>query len=126
MPTWLVKTEPSTYSLADLQKEKRTKWEGVKNAAALIHLRRMAVGDTVFVYHTGAEKAVVGVARVFVADPREGVVTLEYEKALKHPVTLAAIKADNAFKDFALVKISRLSAMPVSDAHAKLISKMGA
>lgn len=125
MATWLVKTEPSTYSLADLQKEKRTRWEGVKNAAALLHLRRMAVGDTVFIYHTGDEKAVVGVARCFIADTKDGVVTLEYEKALKRAVTLAEIKADKRFKEFALVKISRLSAMPVSEAHAKLIRTLG-
>lgn len=125
MATWLVKTEPSTYSLTDLQKEKRTRWEGVKNAAALLHLRRMAVGDTVFIYHTGDEKAVVGVARCFIADTKDGVVTLEYEKALKRPVTLAEIKADKRFKEFALVKISRLSAMPVSEAHAKLIRTLG-
>jgi predicted RNA-binding protein with PUA-like domain len=121
MPTWLLKTEPSTYSIADLQKEKRTRWDGVKNAAALINLRRMAVGDQLFVYHTGTEKAIVGIARVFVADPTNGVVTLEYEKTLKHPVTLTAIKADKAFKEFALVKISRLSAMPVSAPHWKKI-----
>lgn len=125
MSFWLLKTEPSTYSIADLQKEKRTRWDGVKNAAALINLRRMAVGDQLFVYHTGAEKAIVGIARVFVADPKDGVITLEYEKTLKHPVTLAAIKADKAFKDFALVKISRLSAMPVSAEHWARILKLG-
>ncbi len=114
MSFWLLKTEPSTYSFADLQREKRTRWEGVKNAAALINLRKMAVGDQVLIYHTGNEKAVIGIARVFTADPRGGVVELEAEKSLKHPVTLAAIKADPAFKAFALVKISRLSAMPVS------------
>ena len=126
MATWLLKTEPSTYSIADLQREKRTRWDGVKNAAALIHLRRMAVGDQLFIYHTGSEKAVVGIARVFTADPKDGVVTLEYEKTLKHPVTLAAIKADKAFKEFALVKISRLSAMPVSADNWKRIAKLGA
>lgn len=125
MATWLLKTEPSTYSIADLQREKRTRWDGVKNAAALLNLRRMAVGDQLFIYHTGAEKAVVGVARVFIADPKDGVITLEYEKTLKHPVTLAAIKADKAFKEFALVKISRLSAMPVSAEHWKRILKLG-
>lgn len=117
MPHWLLKTEPSTYSIADLQREKRTRWDGVKNAAALINLRKMTVGDQVFVYHTGSEKAIVGVARVFVADPKDGVITLEYERTLPLPVTLAAIKADPAFKDLALVRISRLSAMPVSSAH---------
>ena len=62
MSAWLVKTEPSTYSFADLQREKRTRWEGVKNAAALINLRKMAVGDDVLIYHTGSEKAVIGIA----------------------------------------------------------------
>lgn len=126
MNTWLLKTEPSTYSIADLAKEKRTTWDGVKNAAALINLRKMAVGDQVFIYHTGDEKAVVGIARIFIGDSKDGVVTLEYEKTLKRPVTLAAIKADKVFKEFALVKISRLSAMPVSAEHWKRILKMGA
>jgi predicted RNA-binding protein with PUA-like domain len=126
MPTWLLKTEPNTYSIADLAKEKRTTWDGVKNAAALINLRKMAVGDQVFIYHTGDEKAVVGIARIFVADTRDGVVTLEYEKTLRRPVPLAAIKADKAFAEFALVKISRLSAMPVSADHWKRVLKMGA
>ena len=125
MTTWLLKTEPSTYSIADLAREKRTKWDGVKNAAALLNLRKMMVGDQVFIYHTGDEKAIVGVARVFIADTKDGVITLEYEKTLKRPVPLSVIKADKAFKEFALVKISRLSAMPVSAAHWKLISKMG-
>jgi predicted RNA-binding protein with PUA-like domain len=126
MPTWLLKTEPSTYSITDLAREKRTRWDGVKNAAALLNLRRMAVGDQVFIYHTGDEKAVVGIARIFVADTKDGVVTLEYEKTLKRPVTLAAVKADKAFKEFALVKISRLSAMPVSADHWKRVLRMGA
>ena len=126
MNTWLLKTEPSTYSIADLAREKRTKWDGVKNAAALLHLRRMAVGDQLFIYHTGAEKAIVGLARVFIADTKDGVITLEYEKTLRHPVPLAVIKADKAFKEFALVKISRLSAMPVSAEHYKRILSMGA
>src|ERR1041385_8017095 len=125
MPSWLLKTEPSTYSIADLQKEKRTRWERVKNGAALLNLRRMAVGDQLFIYHTGSEKAIVGIARVFIADPKDGVITLEYEKALKHPVTLAAIKADKASKEFALVRISRLSAMPVSAEHGKRIMSRG-
>jgi len=124
MSTWLLKTEPTTYSIADLAKEKRTTWDGVKNAAALINLRKMAVGDQVFVYHTGDEKAIVGVARIFIGDSKDGVVTLEYEKTLKRPVTLAAIKADKVFKEFALVKISRLSAMPVSTDHWKRLLAM--
>ena len=125
MATWLLKTEPSTYAFADLQREKRTRWDGVKNAAALINLRKMAVGDEVFIYHTGDEKAVIGIARLFTADPKDGVVELEYLKPLKKPVTLAAIKADKGFKEFALVKISRLSAMPVSAEHRQRILKLG-
>ena len=125
MNTWLLKTEPSTYSFADLQREKRTRWDGVKNAAALINLRKMAVGDELFIYHTGDEKAVIGIARLFTADPKDGVVELEYLKPLKKPVTLAAIKADKGFKEFALVKISRLSAMPVSAEHWKRVLAMG-
>lgn len=126
MSAWLLKTEPSTYSFADLQREKRTRWEGVKNAAALINLRKMATGDDVLIYHTGNEKAVIGLARLFTADPEDGVVELEYIKPFKRPVTLAAIKADKAFKEFALVKISRLSAMPVIEDHWKRILRMGA
>jgi predicted RNA-binding protein with PUA-like domain len=124
MSNWLLKTEPTTYSITDLAREKRTRWDGVKNAAALLNLRKMAVGDQLFIYHTGDEKAIVGVARVFVADTKDGVITLEYEKTLKRPVTLAAIKAEKAFKEFALVKISRLSAMPVSSVHWKTILEM--
>jgi predicted RNA-binding protein with PUA-like domain len=126
MATWLLKTEPSTYAFADLQREKRTRWDGVKNAAALINLRKMAVGDEVFIYHTGDEKAIIGIARLFTADPKDGVVELEYLKPLKKPVTLASIKADKGFKEFALVKISRLSAMPVSAEHRQRILKLGA
>lgn len=126
MSAWLLKTEPSTYSFADLQKEKRTRWEGVKNAAALLHLRKMATGDDLLIYHTGNEKAVMGIARLFTPDAKNGVVEIECMKPLKHPVTLAAIKADKAFKEFALVKISRLSAMPVSAEHYKRILSMGA
>ena len=124
MPTWLLKTEPSTYSIADLAREKRTRWDGVKNAAALLNLRKMVVGDQVLIYHTGDEKAIVGVARVFVADTKDGVITLEYEKTLKRPIPLSVIKADKAFKEFALVKISRLSAMPVDGGHWKKILEM--
>jgi predicted RNA-binding protein with PUA-like domain len=125
MPYWLLKTEPSTYSFAELQRARRTRWDGVKNAAALINLRKMAVGDEVLIYHTGAAKAVVGIARVVTADPKDGVVELEALRALRRPVTLAAIKADPAFKDFALVKISRLSAMAVGAAEWKRIGGMG-
>ncbi len=120
--SWLLKTEPSTYSFDDLVRDKRTTWDGVSNPVALGHLRTMRKGDQAFVYHTGAEKAIVGLARIAgdprpdpkLGDPRLVVVELEPVRALRKPVSLAAVKADRRFADFALVRISRLSVMPVS------------
>jgi predicted RNA-binding protein with PUA-like domain len=119
---WLLKTEPSTYSFDDLRRDKRTTWDGVSNPVALKNIRAMRKGDQAFVYHTGDEKAIVGVARIAsdpFADPklddaRRVVIDLEPVRALRKPVTLAAVKADRRFADFALVRISRLSVMPVS------------
>lgn len=116
---WILKTEPSTYSLADLRRDRRTRWDGVSNPVALKNIRAMARGDEIMIYHTGSEKAVVGLARVASApyqDPRNpglSVVDLEYAGELAEPVTLAAIKADPAFKDLALVRQGRLSVVPV-------------
>src|SRR6478672_1771256 len=112
MAHWILKTEPSTYSFADLQKAGRAVWDGVANPVALKNLRDMAVGDEVLIYHTGDEKAAVGHARVVKAaypdpkqdDPKLVVVDLEAGKPLTSPVTLAAIKADPAFADLALVR----------------------
>lgn len=124
MPSrWLLKTEPTTYSFADLTRERTTTWDGVRNALALQHLRAMTRGDEVLIYHSGADKAVVGVARVTRgprrdpagSDPRSVVVQLAPVRALDHPVPLATIKADPACADLALVRHSRLSVMPVSD-----------
>jgi predicted RNA-binding protein with PUA-like domain len=118
---WILKTEPSTYSLADLERERRTRWDGVANPVALRHLRSMRAGDRAFIYHTGSEKAIVGLARIVsdgYADPRDPkltVVDLEFERAVGVPVTLAAIKADSAFKDLALVRQGRLSVVPVPE-----------
>ena len=125
MSYWLLKTEPTTYAWADLARAGRAVWDGVKNPAALGHLRGMRPGDEVFIYHTGAEKAVVGVARVAAAaypdpkagDPRLVVVDLEPVRPLAAPVTLAAVKADRRFADFALVRVPRLSVMPVTAAQ---------
>jgi len=122
---WLVKEEPSNYSFATLQRDGRTTWSGVRNPLAQKHLRSMTKGDRVFFYHTGAEKAVVGIARVAAApvpDPadKDGklwVVDIEPARALPSPVTLGAIKADPFFADFLLVRMSRLSVMPVTDAQ---------
>ena len=122
MSRWLLKTEPSTYAFADLVRDGRTTWDGVSNPAALGHLRAMKKGDEALVYHTGDEKAAVGIARVASdpypdpkqKDPRLVVVDLEPVRALPRPVTLKAVKADPRFADFALVRISRLSVMPVT------------
>lgn len=120
-PRWLVKTEPSTYAFEDLQREGRTAWTGVKNAAAQIHLRAMAAGDEVLVYHTGAVKAVVGRARVARApypDPtapgtRLVCVDLEPVAALERPLLLAALRGDARLATWDLLRQSRLSVMPV-------------
>jgi predicted RNA-binding protein with PUA-like domain len=125
MNLWLLKTEPSTYAYDDLARERRATWDGVSNPTALSHLRAMRKGDQAFVYHTGDAKAVVGIARVAsdpypdpkLSDPRRVVVDLEPVRALQAPVTLASVKADKRFADFALVRISRLSVMPVSPAQ---------
>lgn len=129
---WIVKTEPSSYSWGDLEREGRTVWDGVKNAQALIHLRAMREGDQVLVYHSGDDKALVGLARVArgpypdpkLVDPRLVVVELAAERALGRPVTLAAIKASGRFAGLALVRQGRLSVMPVSAAEWKGLMKL--
>jgi predicted RNA-binding protein with PUA-like domain len=120
---WLVKTEPGSYSYSDLERDKKTSWTGVRNPVAAKHLRAMRSGDVVLVYHTGKEKAVVGVARVSkpaypepgADDPRWVAVDLEPLRALPAPVALSALRAEPACKDFALVRVPRLSVMPVPD-----------
>jgi predicted RNA-binding protein with PUA-like domain len=119
---WLLKTEPSTYGYADLEREGRAVWDGVTNPVALRNLREMAEGDEAFVYHTGDEKAVVGTARVTraaFADPKAGnprlvVVEIEATGRLKRPVTLAEIKALPVFAESPLVRQGRLSVVPLT------------
>jgi predicted RNA-binding protein with PUA-like domain len=131
---WLLKTEPSTYSFDQLEREGRTTWDGVRNPTALGHLRAIRTGDEILIYHTGAEKAVVGVAKVLTGaypdpaagDPRLVVVDLAPVRRLKAPVPLARIKADAAFADFALVRISRLSVMPVTAPQWKRLLALSA
>lgn len=123
MARWLVKTEPDEYSFEDLQRAGRDVWDGVRNHAALKHMWSMKLGDEVLVYHTGKERAIVGLARVVreaYPDPEADdekwiVVDLEATRPLARPVTLAEIKADPAFAGWELVRISRLSVMPVPD-----------
>lgn len=119
---WILKTEPSTYSFADLQREGTAVWDGVTNPVALKNLRAMRPGDLVMIYHTGDEKAVVGLATVKSQgypdpkrnDPRLVVVDLKADRALPKPVTLAQIKADKTFTDLPIVRQGRLSVSPVS------------
>jgi predicted RNA-binding protein with PUA-like domain len=120
---WLFKEEPTHYSFDDLVRDGKTSWTGVKNPLAQKHLRAVKKGDRIFFYHTGDEKAVVGIARAAgaaYADPADKTgklyaVDVEPVKKLKQPVTLAAVKADKAFADLPLVRMPRLSVMPVSD-----------
>ena len=129
---WLLKSEPGTYSFSDLTREGRTCWDGVSNPVALSHLRAMKKGDEAFFYHTGAEKAIVGIARIVsdpypdpkLGDPRRVVVDVAPLSPLDHPVSLAAVKADPRFKNFPLVRIGRLSVMPVSPEEWKALLAM--
>jgi len=131
---WLFKEEPSNYSYDAFAREKKTVWSGVRNPVAQRNLRSVRKGDGVFFYHTGNEKSVVGIARASCdayPDPKDKagkahVVDIVPVKKLARPVTLAEIKGDPFFKDFALVRISRLSVMPVTEAQWKRIEKMSA
>jgi predicted RNA-binding protein with PUA-like domain len=118
---WILKTDADTYPFEQLVRERRAVWDGVSNALALRHIRSMAKGDQVLIYHSGDEKALVGLARVVsdphpdppAGDPRLVVVDIEAGDRLGRPVTLAEIKADPAFAELGLVRMSRLSVIPV-------------
>ena len=120
---WLFKTEPSVYSFQQLQKDKKTMWDGVKNNLALKNLKDIKKGDEILIYHTGDEKAAVGVARALgdaypdpsQKNPRMLVVDIEAVKPLPRPVTLAQVKANKKLANFDLVRLARLSIMKVSD-----------
>jgi predicted RNA-binding protein with PUA-like domain len=130
---WLVKEEPANYPFSQFVTDGKTVWSGVRNPVAQKHLRAMKPGDRVFYYHTGNEKAVVGIAKVASAprpDPKDTdgklfVVDLVPDRALKQPVTLAQVKAVEAFADFALVRLPRLSVMPVTDEQWRWIEAHG-
>jgi predicted RNA-binding protein with PUA-like domain len=131
---WLVKTEPTTYAYDELEKAKTAVWDGVKNPAALRNLAAMKVGEEVFVYHTGDEKAVVGVAEVVRAgypDPKfpKGklvVVDLRALRRLRRPVTLAEIKESAVFAQSPLVRQGRLSVVPLTAPQWKAIESLAA
>jgi predicted RNA-binding protein with PUA-like domain len=129
MAYWLAKTEPDSFSYADLEKLGKDRWNGVKNFAALKYMKQMDLGDLVFIYHTGKEKAIVGVAEIISqaypdpneTDPRFIVVDVAPRYRLERPVTLKEIKANPLFQEWELVRQSRLSVMPVTKEHWQLI-----
>jgi predicted RNA-binding protein with PUA-like domain len=127
---WVLKTEPSEYGFPDLVRDRRTRWEGVSNPVALKHLRSMLEGDDALIYHTGNEKAVVGLARVASApypdpkNPKLVVVDVEPVKPLPRTVQLAEIKAETAFAELGLVRVPRLSVVPVEPAQWKRLLAM--
>jgi predicted RNA-binding protein with PUA-like domain len=134
MNYWLLKTEPSTYSWDDLVREKKATWDGVSNATALKHLRAMHKGDLALLYHTAGERAAVGVVEITskpYPDPRQAdeklvVIDIKPKKKLARPVTLDQIKSDPAFAGWDLLRISRLSVMPVPPAMWKRIETLAA
>jgi len=129
---WLFKEEPTHYGWDDFVKDGKTSWTGVKNPLAQKHLHSVKKGDRVFYYHTGDEKSVVGIAKAVTDaydDPNDksgklAAVDIAPVEKLPRPVTLAEIKAKPAFKDFPLVRISRLSVMPVSEKEWAEIEQM--
>jgi predicted RNA-binding protein with PUA-like domain len=121
---YLLKTEPSVYSFADLQREKTTIWDGVTNPVALKNLRAMKPRERLVIYHTGDEKSAVGSAEVLsvdVADPRNPQVKIKVGKAVAKPVTLAEVKANKLFADSALVRQGRLSVVPLNEAQYRFL-----
>ncbi|MDO8793198.1 MAG: EVE domain-containing protein [Vicinamibacterales bacterium] len=132
MAQWLVKEEPDHYGYDQLERDRKTVWAGVRNPLAQKHLRSIRKGDRIFYYHTGKEKSVVATAKALsdaYPDPGDSsgklhAVDIGADRKLARPVTLAEIKADGAFATFPLVRMSRLSVMPVTDAEWTRIEKM--
>ena len=129
---WLFKSDPDTYSFSDLERDGKTVWDGVSNNLALKHLRSVHHGDLALIYHTGDEKAVVGLAELASdsypdpkqKDPRLVVVDVKAGERLARPVGLDEIKKQAALRDFDLVRLPRLSVMPVSEAQWSVIMKL--
>ena len=122
---YLLKTEPSTYSFADLQKEKTTVWDGVSNPVALKNMRAMKPGERLVIYHTGDEKSAVGTATVVsveTSDARNPQVKIKVGKANAKPVTLAEAKANKLFADSPLARQGRLSVVPLNEAQYKFLT----
>ena len=122
---YLLKTEPSEYSFADLTRDGQTSWDGVSNPAALRNLRGMRRGDRLVIYETGTVKSAVGTARVLAveaADPRDPKVRIQAAQPLARPVPLASIKASKLFADSPLVRQGRLSVVPLSEAQYRQLT----
>ncbi len=122
---YLLKTEPSTYSFADLEREKTTTWDGVSNPVALKHLRAMKPGDRLIIYHTGDEKSAVGTATVVSIDTSEAKnpqIKIKFGGAIARPVTLAEVKSSKVFADSPLVRQGRLSVVPLTDPQYKFLT----
>ncbi len=132
MAKWLFKSDPDTYSFEHLERDGKTVWDGVSNNLALKHLRSVRSGDEILIYHTGDEKAIVGLAEAASDpypdpkqnDPRLTVVDIKAVKRLPGSVSLSEVKQTPALKDFALVRMARLSVMPVSEEQWKLLMEM--
>ncbi len=130
MNYWLMKSEPSTYSWADLEKDKKATWDGVRNFQARNNLKAMKKDDLAFIYHSNEDKAIIGIAKISkenYPDPAEKdwvVVDIAPVKKLKAPVSLAQIKADKRLSDMVLVRASRLSVQPVKKEEFELVIKL--
>ena len=130
MPYWLLKTEPGSYGWADLLRDGGTEWDGVRNAAAANHLRAMREGDSALLYHSGSEKAAVGIVRIARQARPDGAegnwvsVAVEPVDALARPVTLAAMKADPRLAALPMLRQSRLSVSPVGDAEWAVLMEL--
>jgi predicted RNA-binding protein with PUA-like domain len=122
---YLLKTEPSTYSFADLQRDKTTVWDGVSNPVALKNLRNMKAGERLVIYHTGDEKSAVGTATVVsvdASDAKNPQVKIKVGKTNAKPVTLAEVKVNNLFSESPLVRQGRLSVVPLNEAQFKFLT----
>jgi predicted RNA-binding protein with PUA-like domain len=122
--TYLLKTEPTVYSFANLQRDNTTVWDGVTNPVALKNLRAMKPGEDLIIYHTGDEKSAVGTATVVsidASDPKNPQVKIKAGKPIARPVTLAEVKATKLFADSPLVRQGRLSVVPLTDAQRKFL-----
>ena len=122
---WLLKTEPSTYSFADLQREKITVWDGVSNPVAVKNLRQMTPGDRLIIYHTGDEKSAVGTAKVVSVDSSDAknpAVRIEAGKPLRRAVPLSELRANKTFADSPLLRQARLSVVPLTEAQYRFLT----